>query len=77
MQYVWQHRLWLACDMRTTAGEPVDVLDTGLLNTNAGPDFFNAKIRIADRTWVGNVEIHVRASDWHRHGHDSDLPTIR
>lgn len=72
MQYVWQHRLWLACDMRTTAGEPVDVLDTGLLNTNAGPDFFNAKIRIADRTWVGNVEIHVRASDWHRHGHDSD-----
>lgn len=48
------------------------MLDPGTLNTNSGPDFFNAKIRIADHTWVGDVEIHVRASDWHRHGHDGD-----
>lgn len=72
MQYVWQHRLWLPSDMSTTDGLRVDVIDPGLLNTNAGPDFFNAKIRIGDRLWVGNVEIHVRASDWHRHGHDAD-----
>ncbi len=72
MQYVWQHRLWLPSDMKTVDGVRVDVLDPGLLNTGSGPDFFNAKIRIGDRLWAGNVEIHVRASDWHRHGHDSD-----
>ncbi|MCM1066736.1 MAG: DUF2851 family protein [Muribaculaceae bacterium] len=72
MQYVWQHRLWLPADMTTTDGRRVDVLDPGLLNTNAGPDFFNAKVRIGGRMWVGNVEIHVRASDWHRHGHHTD-----
>ena len=72
MQYVWQHRLWLPSDMATTDGIRIDVIDPGLLNTNAGPDFFNAKIRIGNRLWVGNVEIHVRASDWHRHGHDND-----
>lgn len=72
MQYVWQHRLWLNGDMRTVDGEPVVVLDPGLLNTDAGPDFFNAKIKIGDCEWAGNVEIHVRASDWKRHGHDSD-----
>ncbi len=72
MQYVWQHRLWLAPDMRTVDGRVVQVIDPGLLNTDAGPDFFNAKIRIDGRTWVGNVEIHVRASDWFRHHHDSD-----
>ncbi len=72
MQYVWQHRLWLPADMATVDGRRIDVLDPGLLNTGSGPDFFNAKIRIAGRLWAGNVEIHVRASDWHRHGHDSD-----
>lgn len=72
MQYVWNHRLWFPANMKTTDGEDVDVIDTGLLNTDAGPDFFNAKIRIGDRTWVGNVEIHVRASDWQRHGHQTD-----
>lgn len=72
LQYVWQHRLWTATPMVTAEGERVDVIDPGLLNTDAGPDFFNAKVRIGDKLWVGNVEIHVRATDWHRHGHDSD-----
>lgn len=73
MQYVWQHRLWHPRGgMATADGRQVTVLDPGLLNTDAGPDFFNAKVRIGDRLWAGNVEIHVRASDWHRHGHDGD-----
>lgn len=72
MQYVWQHRLWLPADMRTVDGRAVRVLDPGRLNTDAGPDFFNAKISIDGRLWAGDVEIHVRASDWHRHGHDGD-----
>lgn len=72
MHYVWQHRLLLQPDMITTDGERVEIIDPGMLNRDAGPDFFNAKVRIADRIWCGNVEMHVRASDWHRHGHDTD-----
>lgn len=72
MQYVWQHRLWRSEDMVTNDGRRVRVLDPGLLNTDQGPDFFNAKVIIDGKMWVGNVEIHVRATDWKRHGHDTD-----
>ena len=57
---------------RTVDGRAVQIIDPGRLNTDAGPDFFNAKIAIDGRVWAGDVEIHVRASDWHRHGHDTD-----
>lgn len=72
MHYIWQHRLWLSEDMRTVDGRRITVLDTGKYNTDAGPDFFNAKIKLDGQLWAGDVEIHVRASDWFRHGHDSD-----
>ncbi len=72
MHYIWEHRLWPAGQLRTTDGAAISVIDPGRHNNDSGPDFFNAKIRIDNRTWVGNVEIHVRASDWHRHGHDRD-----
>ncbi len=72
LQHIWQHRLWMPEKLETVSGETVEVLDPGLLNHDAGPDFFNAKLRIDGRTWAGNVEVHVRASDWKRHGHDSD-----
>lgn len=72
MQYVWQHRLWPCGSLTTVDGRRVTVIDQGTLNTASGPDFFNAKVKIGDRLWAGNVEIHVRATDWHRHGHDSD-----
>ena len=72
MQYVWQHRLWMAQAMFTVDGRKVQVIDPGRLNTDAGPDFFNAKVKIDGEMWVGNIEIHVRASDWFRHHHDID-----
>lgn len=72
MQYIWQHRLWPNGQMRTVDGQRISVINPGQLNTNSGPDFFNAKISIGDNMWAGDVEIHVRASDWHRHGHDGD-----
>ncbi len=72
MQYVWQHRLWLQSDMHTVDGRPIQVIDPGQLNNDAGPDFFNAKIIIDGHLWAGNVEIHVKASDWHRHNHDGN-----
>ena len=72
MQYLWANRLQLRPGMTTVDSTPIQVIDPGRLNADSGPDFFNAKIRIGDHTWAGNVEIHVKASDWHRHGHDTD-----
>ena len=71
-QYLWQHRLYGAHGLATNDGRQIRVIDPGLLNSDAGPDFFNAKIEIDGRLWVGNVEIHVRASDWLRHKHHLD-----
>ncbi len=72
MQFVWQHRLGLIRGNATTDGHPLRVIDPGRLNTDAGPDFFNAAVEIGNQEWHGNVEIHVRASDWERHGHSAD-----
>ena len=57
LHYVWQHRLLPAKTLKTDRGETVDVIDPGLLNNNAGPDFFNAKVKVDGQLWVGNVEI--------------------
>ena len=72
LHYVWQHRLYSLAPLLTTDGLPVEVIDPGLSNRDAGPDFFNAKVNIGGTLWVGNVELHERASDWRRHGHDAD-----
>lgn len=71
LQYAWRFRLLNNC-LETFDGEPVKVISPGDLNTDAGPDFYNAKLVVGDITWVGTVEIHVRSSDWYLHGHDSD-----
>lgn len=72
LQYIWEHRLWNSPRMKTVDGRRLLVLDQGCLNNGSGPDFFNAKIRLDDSVWSGDVEIHVKASDWYRHNHDSD-----
>ena len=72
LHYVWKHKIFPLEMLRTTSGQPVEVIDPGLPNMNAGPDFFNAKLKIEGTLWVGNVEIHRQASDWFRHGHDRD-----
>lgn len=72
LHYVWKHKIFPLQVLRTTSGQPVEVIDPGLPNTNAGPDFFNAKLKIDGTLWVGNVEVHTQASDWLRHGHDRD-----
>lgn len=72
LQYLWEHRLWPYGSLVTTDGRRVDVIDQGRRNNHAGPDFFNAKLKIGSEEWAGNVEIHVRASDWMRHGHQDD-----
>lgn len=72
LHYVWKHRLFPEVPLVTDGGDSVEIIDPGLHNTDAGPDFFNAKVRVGGTLWAGNVEIHERASDWFRHGHERD-----
>ena len=72
LHYVWKHKLFPLSPLTTTWHQAVEVIDPGLHNRNAGPDFFNAKIKLNGTLWVGNVEIHDKASDWYVHGHDKD-----
>ena len=72
LHYTWKHKLYPLKELTTNDGQYVEIIDPGLHNRNAGPDFFNAKIRIGTTMWVGNVEIHDKSSDWYQHGHDKD-----
>lgn len=72
MQFVWQHRLWDYTPLKTSDGKRVRIIHPGTINHDAGPDFFNASVEIDGQRWAGNIEIHVKASDWFRHGHDRD-----
>lgn len=72
LHYVWKHRLFPLSPLATTDGRTVEVIHPGMHNHDAGPDFFNAKVKIGGQLWVGNVEIHCKSSDWFRHGHDAD-----
>jgi hypothetical protein len=72
LHFIWQFRLYGAQTLRTTTGEPIEVLQQGTLNKDAGPDFSKAKLIIGDTTWVGNVEIHIKSSDWLLHNHQVD-----
>ncbi len=72
LHYVWQYKLFALQELKTTDGQTVEVIDVGKPNFDSGPDFFNAKIKISDTVWAGNVEIHTLSSDWFRHSHDVD-----
>ena len=72
LHYVWKYKLYASTPLTTTEGLPIAVIDPGIQNTDAGPDFFNAKIKIDGTVWAGSVEIHEKASDWLLHHHDSD-----
>ena len=63
LHYTWKHKLLPLKELSTTDGRSVEIVDPGLHNRNAGPDFFNAKVKIGGTLWVGNVEIHDHASD--------------
>ena len=72
LHYVWQHQYFDKTDLRTVDGEEIQVLRPGHRNADAGPDFLNARLRLGDVEWNGAVEIHLRASDWARHNHQTD-----
>jgi hypothetical protein len=72
LHHIWKFRLFDNKELVTQSGEPVEVLSPGIHNTNSGPDFFNARMRVAGTEWAGNVEIHINSSDWKRHNHQHD-----
>lgn len=72
LHYIWQQRLWAGIAQQTTDGMPIEILSVGEHNRDAGPDFSHAHLRIGEQEWVGNIEIHVRASDWRRHHHHTN-----
>ncbi len=72
LQYIWQFKLFDQTNCLTVEGDKIVILSVGEKNTNSGPDFFNAKIRIAETLWAGCVEIHLKSSDWLKHNHQFD-----
>lgn len=69
LQFIWRHKKLPINHLKTTCGEAIEILDFGFLNKDAGPDFFNGRVRIANQIWVGNIEIHIKSSDWYVHKH--------
>lgn len=72
LQFIWQHQYYNKSELCTTDGEPLEIIKPGMLNTNQGPDFLMARIRVGGTAWAGNIELHVLASDWQKHGHTLD-----
>jgi hypothetical protein len=72
LHYLWKFRLFDNKGLKTIEGEPIEILKTGEPNSDSGPDFFNARVKIGKTEWAGNVEIHIRASDWEAHKHQHD-----
>lgn len=52
LHYVWKHKIFPLKELKTTTGQQVEVIDTGLANTDAGPDFFNAKLKLDGVLWI-------------------------
>ena len=73
LHYLWKHKKILANSLKTTKGELVSIINVGEHNHNTGPDFFNAQLKIGEQLWAGNLEIHIKSSDWYLHNHETDV----
>ena len=72
LQFIWQFQYFNKGELQSTSGETIQVIFPGTYNTNQGPDFNDAKIKIGKTTWAGNVELHLLSSDWNKHNHQKD-----
>lgn len=72
LHYVWKHQLFSTSNLKTVNGNRIELIKQGEWNFDAGPDFFNARIKLGDTIWAGNIEIHSRSSDWNHHKHHLD-----
>ncbi len=72
LHFIWRYQYFDKSHLRTTCGKRLTVLDPGVLNTNAGPDFSQARIKLDELEWMGMIEIHVKSSQWFQHNHQKD-----
>lgn len=72
LHYIWKYKKFTTTKLQTTNHEAVTLITVGTHNKNTGPDFFNAKLKIKEQLWAGNVEIHIKSSDWFLHNHEND-----
>ena len=72
LQYIWQFQYFNKTALTTVDGETLQIIYPGYLNNNQGPDFLEAKIKVGDTNWAGNIELHMLSSDWHAHKHSDD-----
>lgn len=72
LHFLWQQKLFLNKSLKTSQGDFLEIIKVGRLNDNSGPDFLNAHIRLNNQIWVGNVEMHLKSSDWYAHHHEKD-----
>jgi hypothetical protein len=73
LYYIWQYKLFSKRDLFTTDKQQITILKSGNHNKNSGPDFLNSQVNIDNQLWVGNVEMHVKSSDWYLHKHEEDV----
>lgn len=71
-QFIWQHQYFNKTELATTTGDALQVVSAGHHNTNQGPDFLDAKIKIGAALWAGSVELHIKTSGWEKHNHQAD-----
>lgn len=72
LHFIWKLQLFSYKKQHCTNGENLQIISSGLQNFNSGPDFLNARIKLNDQLWAGNIEIHVKSSDWYIHSHETD-----
>ena len=72
LQFIWQFRYFNYAELTTSGGESLQIIHPGNHNNNQGPDFLNAKIKCGNTVLAGNIEVHIRASEWEAHGHSKD-----
>ncbi|MBC8342766.1 MAG: DUF2851 family protein [Bacteroidetes bacterium] len=72
LHFIWKYQLFKSTDLKTNEGESIQIIHQGLLNQDAGPDFSQAKVKIGETVWAGNIELHVNSSDWFKHKHHAD-----
>ena len=72
LHHIWQFKKFNLQQLTTVQGEPIEIINSGQYLQQSGPDFFNAQLRIGNQTWAGNVEIHIKSSDWYLHNHERD-----
>jgi hypothetical protein len=71
LHYIWRFQRFMGT-LTTVEGKSLEIKYTGIYNTNAGPDFLEAKVCIGSTLWAGNIELHLRSSDWYQHKHHLD-----